>query len=124
MKLRYVLPVAFLFVSVLVSCLNDKQDEAVPSNSCDTTYYFNTIKPLLQTHCIGNNTACHVAGGAGSGDFNSFMVVKDKIESGIFSHRVFVLMDMPPNPSILPPLSAADRTLLQEWIDDGYPGCD
>ena len=123
MKVLYVI-LFVLIAAGMSACLNDKPDEMIGFNPCDTTYYALTIRPLVQTHCMGNNAGCHITGGSGSGDFAHFINLKDKIDAGSFQDRLFNIKDMPPVGSVLPELSDSDRTILQNWVNDGYPGCD
>jgi hypothetical protein len=123
MRLTHVLPFVIIAFSV-ASCLNDKGDSTI-TVPCDTTsYYHVTIKPLIETHCTGNSSNCHIAGGAGNGDFTKYSVLKEKIETGIFQQRVFILKDMPPDPTELDTLSDSERTILEDWVNSGYEGCD
>lgn len=122
--MRIVIPLLFLLpVFFTSSCLNDKNED-VGLNSCDTTYYATTIRPIILTHCMGNNAGCHVSGGSGEGDFAKFLQLKDKIDNGAFNDRVLVTKDMPPSTTPLPALSDASRLLLENWVNSGAEGCD
>ncbi len=112
-----------LITTAVSSCLNDKADEMTGINPCDTTYCAQVIKPIIQTHCMGNNAGCHVFGGSGEGDYANFNQLKEKVNLGIFADRVFITKDMPPSTTPLPALSNADRLLLENWVNAGAQGC-
>lgn len=118
------LPVLLLAIilSGFFACSNEKAALVPENNPCDTTYYALHIRPLIQTHCMGNLSGCH-AGGSVNGDFTSYAVVAEKCQSGAFEQRVFIDKDMPASSS-LPTLSDSNRDTLQAWYNAGYAGCD
>lgn len=122
--------ITLLFLSLICilqmisSCTKDKPNEVTGINPCDTTYFALTIRPIITTKCMGNNAGCHIAGGSGSGDFSKYIQLKDKVDQGAFKDRVLTIKDMPPSTTPLPVLSDAERTLLEDWADNGAVGCD
>lgn len=108
-------------VSALTSCLNDKIDESAQLPCDSSSTYITTIRPIIETHCMGNNSGCHITGGSGDGDFSKYADLKDKIDEGSFKDRVFDIMDMPM--PALPPLTGSQIDSLKSWINAGAPGC-
>lgn len=108
----------------IAACTSEKASLVPANTGCDTTYYALTIKPIIETHCMGNNSGCHINGGSGNGDFNKYLVLKDKVDNLTFNQRVLQDKDMPPPGTPLPQLDDADRTLLENWVNDGAIGCD
>lgn len=109
----------------LASCTKDKSPAPQQANSQDTTttpvsdcdstkvLYCNKIKKILTDNCI----SCHVAGGTGTGDFTTYLGIKDKVTSGSLRLRTLTFMDMPPSG----PLSNADTTIISQWLAAGAP---
>lgn len=119
MKSRLKIFLAFLAIGFLGSCTNDKADEIVPNLNCDTTYYQTTIKPIIIANCAIQG--CHVTGGQ-SPNFISYANIFDN------RNKIKTNINLPSNDNnIMPPsgpLSAADLTKINNWIDSGAAGCD
>ncbi|MBL0050857.1 MAG: hypothetical protein IPP29_04665 [Bacteroidetes bacterium] len=121
MNSRLKIFLAFLAIGFLGSCVNDKANEIVPNTlvDCDTTYYKTTIRPIIIANCAIQG--CHVTGGQ-SPHLNSYTTIYGGRNDIKFK------INLPSNNSnIMPPsgpLSAADLTKINNWIDSGAAGCD
>jgi hypothetical protein len=88
-------------------------------DGCDTTVatFSGQIWPIMQSHCTG----CHSSGSAGGGiviaDYTDLIALA---ENGSLMGSIGYepgYANMPPNQQ----LSECSISLLQKWIDDGYP---
>lgn len=111
-----------LATGLLSGCLYDKGDIAEPINGCDTTYYHLTIKPIIDNNCA--SSGCHDPGGSGTGDYTSYAGIKPYLDNGSVQFRINL---DPADPLHMPlgnVLSSSDKSKLDQWIADGYIGCD
>lgn len=109
-------------VSLTTSCVkNNIEDMAGNDTStaaCDSAYIFSGgVAEILENKCAV--TGCHVSGFQ-PGDFTSYDVVKDKINSGIFEFYVYDIQSMPPQTSGLA-LTDCEKKILRNWIKDDAP---
>ena len=120
----------FLFICVLgfliqSSCVNDKYVPEVVNNRCDTTYYSRTIKPIIINNCA--ISGCH-DGHSTLHNFNNYAEVKvvvEEIEDGEseFLHLIKIPLNEPGHMPVGNILSPSDIQLIENWINNGYPGC-
>lgn len=116
--------ILFLIITltILYSCTKDKSMPKKDNDysNCDTTKtsWCSKVKTIVSTTCAIAN--CHVSG-FGSGDFTTYAGVKTKVDAGSFKTRVITNGDMPPSYTAGPLLSASDKQLIQQWLDNGAP---
>ncbi|MEQ8625312.1 MAG: hypothetical protein RJQ00_00225 [Vicingaceae bacterium] len=107
-----------LFICLLTSCYYDNEEELYPNApECDTTVvtFSVDVQPIISASCA--ISGCHVAGGTGSGNFQTYSGIKSKVDVGSFMNRVIVQQNMPPNGD----LSSCELEQLKIWIDEGAP---
>jgi hypothetical protein len=114
--------VVILLLAFVAGCTNDKNELPEPEDGCvvpPSLTWDNSIHALIQTKCAA--AGCHVPDSAGGNgfDFSTYAAVKEKINSGIFQQRVFVLRDMPPPETTF--LTACELKLLKTWVENGAP---
>ncbi|MBI1266702.1 MAG: hypothetical protein GC193_04625 [Cryomorphaceae bacterium] len=99
----------------LTSCYYDVESELYPNQNCDTPatlVYATDVAPIIANSC--GIAGCHVSGGTGTGNFETYEGVKAKVDDGSFEARTFVQKNMPPTP-----LNTCDLELLQAWVAAG-----
>ncbi len=99
---------------LLVSCTFEKA-KPLPVGCSTTMFYATDIKPIIDSKCV----TCHISGGSGTGDFTNFNELNEKINTGIFNTKVFILKDMPQSGS--PQLTEDELGKLSCWLDQGAP---
>lgn len=97
------------------SCYYDDEETLYGNISCETSSvsFSKDIKPIIATNCA--ISGCHVQGGAGSGIFENYTQIKDKVDNGSLKNRVIVQKDMPPSK----PLTNCQIQYIEQWINDG-----
>ena len=115
---RTILYSSVLFLG-LYSCTNDKVEDPNPCSfeTADLTYN-GIIKSVISSNCA-NSSACHGTpqdANAG-GQLTSYALLQEKINSGAFNNRLFILKDMPMGTS----LNECDYKKLKAWYDAGAP---
>lgn len=113
-----------LCILFLAACSEDEVPE-VPGNntpgiSCDgvEVSFSNDIVPLFNTACA--LSGCHVAGGNGNGNFESYEGIKAKADNGSLVSRAVVQGNMPPSNSSGPrSLTEAQKIMIQCWVEGG-----
>ena len=88
--------------------------------SCDTSKYTfsETIKPILDTWCVG----CHSPSDPGGGyDFSSYSGTLVSIADGNFIETIKHLPGFVPMPAGTAKLSDCDINAVQRWLDMNYP---
>jgi len=95
---------------ILYICSCTKQDPVI----CEEVTYAADVVPIIQTHCA--ISGCHVAGFT-PGDYNQYIVLKQKVDSGTFQLLVLNLQTMPPDET----LTENELDILQCWVDAGAP---
>lgn len=103
--------IATLSTLLFSSCTFEKSEALTVG--CDATMSYATdIKPIIDAKCV----TCHTTG-ASQGDFQTYAVVKVKVDNGTFNNRVFVAKDMPPGGN--PQLTADELQKIKCWMDQG-----
>ena len=112
-----------LFVSQY-SCTKKEaaQKPEIVQSSCDSlhvSYYWVIKKMILETNCAIED--CHVKGFA-SGDFTTYLGLKEKVDNDLLEKRVLEDKNMPPANSQGPKfLSDLDLQRIDCWIKAGAP---
>ena len=124
---KLVLISAFLVAFILISgCSKDddvsNEPDNTPPTGIDTCMeidpsYEDDIKPIIEASCAIED--CHVSGGRGSGIFESYDGVKDKVDNESLLRRAVTNANMPPASSSAPKPTAEQRNLIKCWIEDG-----
>lgn len=91
--------------------------------STDTVYFVNDVLPLLQSNCA--MSGCHDAGTAADGvRMTDYANIMDEVKAGNAGdsklYRMIIRTDnerMPPPPR--PAFTAAQKALIQQWINQG-----
>jgi len=118
--LKYSACIIMLF-AFFSGCSFDKNELPQPASDCivdaANISWDNSINSLIQQKC--SIAGCHVteAEGGNGFDFRTYAGVKEKVNNGTFSDRVFIVRDMPPDGS--PALSACELAQLKAWVDNG-----
>lgn len=102
-------------ITFLSSCYYDVESELYPNQNCEipaTLVYATDVAPIIANSC--GTAGCHVTGGTGIGNFETYEGVKAKVDDGSFENRTFVQKNMPPTP-----LNTCDLELLQAWVAAG-----
>ncbi len=81
--------------------------------------FADNIKPIIDASCAIEN--CHVAGGAGDGNFTTYAGIKAKADNGNLLLRAVQQANMPPGNSTGPDPTDAQRNMIKCWIEDGAP---
>jgi hypothetical protein len=117
---KYSACIIMLF-AFFAACTNDKNELPEPEDGCIvdsiTITWDNTIHSIIQTKCA--TESCHVPVNGNGFDFTTYAQVKEKINTGVFQHRVFIVRDMPPPETT--ELSPCDLKKLKTWVDNGAP---
>lgn len=115
--------IKFLFMAitssvVLSSCYYDVESELYANETCnvpETVSFAADVQPIINSNCA--TSGCHVAGGTGTGNFESYDGVKAKVDDGSFVIEVFLDQTMPPSGN----LGNCDSQILQAWIEADTP---
>lgn len=103
--------IASLSTLLYSSCTFEKSEALTVG--CDATMSYATdIKPIIDAKCV----SCHTTG-ASQGDFQTYAVVKSKIDNGTFKNRVFTVKDMPPGGST--PVTEEELGKIKCWMEQG-----
>lgn len=108
----------FLFIPLISSCYYDVEEELYQNVNCNTPVSVNFtthVQPVINSFCA--TSGCHVTGGTGIGNFETYAGLKAKVDDGSFVDRTLQVKDMPPSIN----LAACDLELLQAWVDQGAP---
>ena len=108
----------------VISCSSDDSDPTVnpdpdmmdPCTSITSTYAAD-IRPIIDLTCA--LSGCHVAGGSGDGNFESYNGVKAKADNGSLVSRAVTGGTMPPSNSSGPSLTETQKNLIRCWVEDG-----
>jgi hypothetical protein len=114
---RHLFLVAIGITLIGGSCYYDVEEELYQDFNCDTPValsYTAQAKSVIDANCA--TSGCHITGGTGVGNFETYAGVKAKIDDGSFAERTFQAKNMPPNG-----LATCDFLLLQAWVDQGAP---
>lgn len=107
-----------LIILTLASCYYDIEEELYGATTCNTppsVTYIAHIEPIIAQSCaIGG---CHVTGGGGNGNFETYGGVLAKVQNGTFEETVLISKSMPPSGN----LSTCDLELIEAWIAAGSP---
>ncbi len=107
-----------LIVPAISSCYYDVEEELYSTVVCNTPVAVNFtthVQPVINSFCA--SSGCHVTGGTGVGNFETYAGVKAKVDDGSFTERTLQAKNMPPSGN----LSTCDLELLQAWVDLGSP---
>lgn len=109
---------ALCAVLLLGGCYYDSEEVLYPGSFCDTANvtYSGAVQGIIETNCAVS--ACHVAGGSGTGNFTVFSELKARVDNGTFRTLVLVNRTMPPNNV---QLSDCELEQLTIWVNDGAP---
>jgi hypothetical protein len=102
----------------LSSCYYDFEDELYGVAACDipaSVTYTTHIEPIISQSCA--ISGCHVTGGGGNGNFETFAGVQGKVSNGSFEETVLISGSMPPSGN----LSSCDLQLIEAWLTAGSP---
>lgn len=118
LKVFFLLAIALIF---LYSCKHEPIDIEgfeIAANTCDTSEvrFSEHIQSIIETKC-NSNSGCHVTGGLGTGDFETYLGLKEKVDNSSFQNRVFDIKTMPPAGS--PALDDCEISLISSWINQG-----
>ena len=114
------------FLVLISSCSKDEDIANDPDNSSPTEIdtcmeidpsFKDDIKPIIDASCAIEG--CHVSGGQGNGVFDSYDVVKSKVDNESLLNRAVTNANMPPSSSVGPKPTAAQRNLIKCWIEGG-----
>ena len=104
-----------------ISCWLSKGAPQTGSNlvsGCSTTISYSvTIAPLIATNCVASG--CHSSADAVNGDYTTYTDLQIDAANGKLNNRVVVAKDMATFPIVSPPLSAADISKIDCWIQQG-----
>lgn len=124
--MKYTLLV-FLAGGILITSCGEDDDPGIGTNPdmmqedpCDgvTATFSDDVLPILNAACA--LSGCHVTGGQGSGNFESYAGVKAKADNGSLLNRAVIQGNMPPSNSSGPQSLTDDQKLaIQCWIDAG-----
>lgn len=106
--------IAFTFSS----CYYDIEEELYDPSLCDlpaSVTYTAHIQPIIAQSCA--IAGCHVTGGGGNGNFETFAGVQGKVQNGTFEETVLISGSMPPSGN----LSSCDLQLIEAWLTAGSP---
>lgn len=122
---------AHLFISALVllllagsGCTYDSVTPSLegPTIPCDTSgapTWSGTIVPIMQAHCA--LPGCHVPGGEGTGDYNTWAGLHAKVVDGTLIPSI----EWAPNAIAMPAegakLSDCDIAIIVRWVNAGAP---
>ena len=99
---------------LLASCYYDVESELYAG--CDNpieVLYSVHVEPVINASCA--ISGCHIDGGSGTGNMETYDGVKAMVDAGTFQQRTLEQRNMPPSGS----LGTCDLLLLQDWIDQG-----
>jgi len=106
----------------LTSCLKEKTVPiASTTDGCFEQSYTYNIRPIIETSCKTQaGIGCHDAW------IDEYTPIASYISSGVWYTEIFVDKTMPVMPNIwgIDSLSDAELTVMQCWIDQGYPEFD
>jgi hypothetical protein len=105
----------FLLFIGLTSCYYDNEEELYPNSACqlNEVTYSKDIQPIIKKSCA--IPACHVNGGTGNGNFESYAGLKAKVDNGSIEARVLIQKNMPPDRE----LSRCEIDKLKKWLAAG-----
>ena len=117
-----------LSIWMISSCTRDKSADPQPQNggsndtltACDSTNvtYAVDIEPIISAKCAAPN--CHGTGfSAGGVTLDTYEKVKIIADNGRLQARAIDGSPSPMPPAPLSPLSASEKTAIQNWIDEG-----
>ena len=112
--------IIFVALIYLDSCTHEKGPLPIKisstSTGCDTIiHYSSTIVAIINTNCAISH--CHKAGSMSPADYSTYALLKPHIDNGALLNRVVTLKNMPASG----PLSDADISKINCWIQQGYP---
>jgi hypothetical protein len=92
---------------------------AVPCDTITPVTYSGTIVPIMQAHCA--LPGCHVPGGEGTGDYNTYMGLYAKVLDGTLVPSI----EWAPDAIAMPPegdqLQDCDISAIVRWVNAGAP---
>ena len=101
--------------ALLTSCYYDVEAELY-NNTCDVPAaptYTADVQSIVTNKCA--TSGCHVTGGTGTGNFETFAGVLDKVQNGTFEQEVVVDLTMPPSGG----MSQCEIDIISAWIANG-----
>lgn len=115
--MRRILFIPALMLAVSSGCYYDVEAELYPDTCAvpDVVSWTTDIQPVINASCA--TSGCHVTGGTGPGNMESYEGVKAKVDDGEFQIRVLQEQNMPPSES----LSNCTLQIIQAWVDAGAP---
>jgi hypothetical protein len=106
---------------VLLSCENKigklEPKVVAPANMCDSIKYNAHIKPIIINNCAV--PACHVPGGTGPEDFNTYSGVNNKVP--FMKNRINSTTNSMPPATHGGKMSQSKIDSIECWIDKGAP---
>lgn len=109
--------VTFFCIVLVFSCTRDESVAEPPP--CDSAFgYIPDIQPILETNCT--YSGCH--DGSGATKYDTYELLKPKLDDGMFSDRVITRKDMPPTYATGPKmLRDGELDTIRMWILAGAP---
>jgi len=124
LTLLIVIAVVFVFDACTKEKVNLSEEILdVSVSECDSLiaisdgWYSCQIVPIINASCA--TPSCHVTGGSGSGNFETYAGLKAKVDNGSFENRAILGQPGPmPYEGLLPDSVIA---IFQAWIDKAAP---
>lgn len=108
---------AVIAIVLLSGCYYDIESELYPTG-CDIPeepFLGEAVRTLIDTKCA--TPGCHVTGGTGNGNFETYQGVMDKVENGSFEDVTLISQSMPPSGA----LPSCEQQLIESWLLAGSP---
>ena len=115
-RIKYGLVVIGL-CALIYQCTYNSEEELYGISQCDTNNltYQDSIFKIIDAKCA--TPGCHVTGGTGVGNFETYAGVKAKADNGTFFERTITQKNMPPGGG----LTDCELEKLEAWLVDGAP---
>lgn len=100
---------------VLSACYYDVESELYTGN-CDipaSPTYTADVSSIVNNKCA--TAGCHVTGGSGVGNMESYSGVLAKVQDGTFEQEVLVDLTMPPSGG----MSQCELDIINAWLANG-----
>lgn len=124
MKKIFSIVIILTSITVISSCYYDNFEEINPGAglSCDTsgTISFATnIKPIMESNCGTNNSACHNANGLGSYQLDNIAGIDVAIADGKFIESIKHIGSVSRMPKNSPKMDDCNIALIDKWLSTG-----